>query len=91
VPAAFGAALVALFAALPEVLITAVAGLALIGPLTGALGAALGEERDRAAAVVTLVVTASGLTLFGIGAPFWGLAGGICVLGLAALARRFSS
>jgi benzoate membrane transport protein len=39
-------------------------------------------------ATVAFVVTASGLTLFGIGAAFWGLLGGLIVLGLDHLRRR---
>lgn len=40
--------------------------------------AAMSESSSREAAIITFIVTASGLTLFGIGAAFWGLvAGGI--------------
>ncbi len=84
--AALGAALVALFATFPAALIKTIAGLGLIGALTGALGSALAEDRHRFAAVTAFVVTASGLTLFGIGAAFWGLVAGLTVLGLDRLA-----
>lgn len=77
--AAAGAALVALFAAFPGALVKTVAGLGLIGALTGALATALADERHRFAAVVTFAVSASGLTLFGIGAAFWGLVAGLAV------------
>lgn len=87
--AAFGASLVAVFAALPQALIATVAGLALIGPLTHALTAALADERERFAAILTFAVTASGVGFFDIGAAFWGLAAGLIALGLAAGARRF--
>ncbi len=86
--ALFGASLVELFAAMPPALITTVAGVALIGPLGGALAAALAVERQRFAAVLTLVVTASGVSVLGIGAPFWGLLAGLIVLGLDGLAAR---
>lgn len=86
--AIFGASLVELFAAMPPALITTVAGVALIGPLGGALAAALAVERQRFAAVLTLVVTASGVSVLGIGAPFWGLLAGLIVLGLDGLAAR---
>ncbi len=85
--AAFGTSLVGLFAAMPPALIVTVAGLALIAPLTGALGGAMSGEGDRIPAVVTFVVTASGLSLFGIGSAFWGLAGGLAVAGLGRLTR----
>lgn len=78
--AALGASLVALFAVFPAALIKTIAGLGLLGPLTGALGSALGNERQRFAAVVTFGVTASGITLAGIGAAFWGLVAGLLVL-----------
>ncbi|MER5425391.1 benzoate/H(+) symporter BenE family transporter [Streptosporangium roseum] len=60
----------------PPVLIEAVAGLALIGALASAITAAVAEPEGREAAVVTFVVTASGLTLLGVGAAFWGLVAG---------------
>ncbi|AWS48033.1 benzoate/H(+) symporter BenE family transporter [Streptosporangium sp. 'caverna'] len=65
----------------PPVLIEAVAGLALIGALASAITAAIAEPEGREAAVITFVVTASGLTLLGVGAAFWGLvAGGLMML-----------
>ncbi|TDU03877.1 benzoate membrane transport protein [Streptomyces sp. 846.5] len=74
----------ALLAAAPPLLIEAVAGLALLGTLGSALGAAVAEEKGREAAVVTFAVTASGVSALGIGSPFWGLAAGLVfyVLGL---------
>jgi benzoate membrane transport protein len=58
------------------VLIEAVAGLALLGALGSALHGAVARPPVRAAAMVTLVVTASGVSLAGIGGAFWGLAAG---------------
>ncbi|MDD3446409.1 MAG: benzoate/H(+) symporter BenE family transporter, partial [Zavarzinia sp.] len=58
------------------VLIQAVAGLALVGAFGGALSAALAVPAEREAALVTLLVTASGLSFGGIGAAFWGLVAG---------------
>lgn len=77
--AVFGASVVALFASFPQALIATVAGIALSGPLVGALSAAMEIERDRFAAVTTFAVTASGLTVFGIGAAFWGLVAGLVI------------
>jgi benzoate membrane transport protein len=87
--AAFSAGLIALIAALPPELIKTVAGLALIGSFTGALSSALADEFKRFPAVLTLAVTASGLSLFGIGSAFWGLAAGLVALGLDELALRW--
>lgn len=86
--AAFSAALIGLIAALPPELIKTVAGLALMGAFAGALGSALSDDTQRFPAVTTLAVTASGLTLFGIGSAFWGLVAGLIALVLDTLALR---
>ncbi|QKC80595.1 benzoate/H(+) symporter BenE family transporter [Mesorhizobium sp. NZP2077] len=86
--AIFGASLVAIFAVLPQSLIVLVAGLALMASLANALAIALKDEGDRMAATVTFVVTATGLTLFGVGAAFWGLIAGLVVLFLDMLKKR---
>jgi len=57
----------------PPILIQAVAGLALIGAFGGALMGAVQDETGRIPALVTFLVTASGLSFAGIGSPFWGL------------------
>lgn len=66
----------AVAAAAPPVLIQAVAGLALIGAFGNALTAALARPAERESALVTFLVTASGLSVAGIGAAFWGLLAG---------------
>jgi benzoate membrane transport protein len=86
--AAFGAALVALLAAMPKALIATFAGLGLVGALQGALTGALKEESERFPAVLTLAVTASGIALFGVGAAFWGLVAGMAALAAQNLARK---
>ena len=75
----FGATVAALLAAFPRELVVAIAGIALLGTLGGSLATALHEEDEREAALVTFLVTASGLALFGIGAAFWGLLAGVVV------------
>lgn len=77
--ALFGATLAGVFAALPRELIAALAGLALLGAILGGLSAALAEPAQRDAALITFLCTASGMSLAGLGAAFWGL-----VIGLAA-------
>ncbi|GAA3422102.1 benzoate/H(+) symporter BenE family transporter [Streptosporangium vulgare] len=65
----------------PPLLVEAVAGLALLGALASAVASAVADPEGREAAAVTFVVTASGLTLLGVGAAFWGLvAGGLMTL-----------
>jgi benzoate membrane transport protein len=79
---ALGATFATAFIAVsPPLLIQAVAGLALLGSLGGALTSALSEEKDRLPALVTFVTAASGVSFGGIGAAFWGLvAGGALML-----------
>ena len=75
------AGLIAAFAAAaPPLLIEAVAGLALLGALAAALAAAAAAEDHRDAAVVTLVVSASGVAPLGVSAPVWGLVAGLALL-----------
>lgn len=69
----FGATVVGLFAALPVELVMAIAGLALLGTIGNSLTVALANEQERDAALLTFMITASGLALFGIGSAFWGL------------------
>jgi benzoate membrane transport protein len=79
-----GAAVVGVFAAFPKALVLAVAALALLGTIGNGLASALADEPQRDAAVITFLVTLSGLTVAGIGAPFWAVLAG----GLALLLRR---
>ncbi|SEM20733.1 benzoate membrane transport protein [Pseudoxanthomonas sp. GM95] len=76
----FGATVVTLLAAFPKELVMAIAGIALLGTLGSSLAGALKDEGSREAALVTFLITASGLTLAGIGAAFWGLLGGVLTL-----------
>ena len=86
--ALFGASLVGLFGALPPALLATVAGTALLGSLAGATGTALAADKDRFAAAGTLAVTASGVTLRGVGSAFWGLCSGLLVLAVERFFRR---
>ena len=76
----FGATVGAVFAAFPKELVLVIAGLALFGTIGNGLAAALANEREREPALVTFLVTASGVTLFGIGAAFWGLVAGVIAM-----------
>ena len=79
--ALFGASLVGLFGALPPALLATVAGTALLGSMAGAMGSALAADKERFAAAGTLAVTASGITLMGVGSAFWGLCFGLAGAG----------
>ncbi|NQW09925.1 MAG: benzoate/H(+) symporter BenE family transporter [Alphaproteobacteria bacterium] len=77
----------AFVAASPPLLIQAVAGLALLGSLAGAASKALQNSDEHIPAIVTFVTTASGLSILGIGAAFWGLIAGGAMLALIKLKR----
>jgi benzoate membrane transport protein len=75
----FGATVASLFMAFPSALIVGIAGLALLSTIGGSLSSALEDVASRDAALVTFLVTASGVSLWGLGSAFWGL-----LLGMAA-------
>jgi benzoate membrane transport protein len=82
-----GSAVVGLIAAFPPELVLAVAGLALLGTIGGGLALAMQDEHSREPALVTYLVTASGLTLGGVGAAFWGVVAGALALAVQRLRR----
>ncbi|MGQ7248694.1 benzoate/H(+) symporter BenE family transporter [Halomonas sp. V046] len=69
----FAGTIVALFAALPGAFVAVLAGLALIGAIMSNLVGVIQADDHREASVITFMVTASGMTLFGLGAAFWGV------------------
>lgn len=69
-------AVAGLIAAFPQALVLAVAGLALLGPIGAGLSAAMRDEHSREPALITFLVTLSGLTLAGVGSAFWGIVAG---------------
>ena len=75
--ALFGGTVVSLFFAFPNEFIVAIAGIAMIGTMGSSLHLALAEESQREPAIMTILVSASGFTLFGVGSAFWGLLAGI--------------
>jgi benzoate membrane transport protein len=76
----FGATVAAVFAAFPKELVAALAGIALLGTIGNSLAVAMREEVEREPALVTFLVTASGLSMAGIGSAFWGLVAGVVTL-----------
>jgi benzoate membrane transport protein len=78
-----------LVSATPPLLITTVAGLAMLGALVSAIAASLEEPSTRVVAIVTFLVVVSGIVLVGIGSAFWGLiVGGVVMLWLGWHRRR---
>ena len=87
----FGAAVTGVLLAFPKELVAAIAGLALLGTIGSGLAAAVKDEAHREAAVITFLVTLSGVTLWGIGSAFWGVVAGAVALGIANLGRKAQS
>ena len=75
-----GATVVGLFNAFPSEFVLALAGLALLSTIANSLNTAVTETSTREAAIITFLVTASGMTIFGIGSAFWGLVAGYVAL-----------
>jgi benzoate membrane transport protein len=83
----FGAIVTALLAAFPKELIAAIAGLALLGTISAGLATALGDEKHREAAIITFLVTLSGVVIAGVGSAFWGVVAGTLALFVQNLRR----
>lgn len=84
----YAAVVTGLLLAFPQALVLAVAGFALLGSIAGGLSVALADERRREAAIVTFLVTLSGVTLAGVGSAFWGVVAGAAVLLVQKLPSR---
>ena len=76
----FGAVVTGLLTAFPKELVVAIAGLALLGSIGGGLHTALADERHREAALITFLVTLSGVVVAGVGSAFWGVVAGAVAL-----------
>jgi len=83
----FGAVVTGLLTAFPPELVVAIAGLALLGSIGSGLATALQGEAHREAALITFLVTLSGVTLGGIGSAFWGVVAGSVALLVQHLGR----
>ncbi|MEL6261561.1 MAG: benzoate/H(+) symporter BenE family transporter, partial [Cyanobacteria bacterium J06626_6] len=81
----FGGTVGAIFAALPGELVSVIAGIALLSTIGKGLVTALDNETEREPALITFLVTASGMTLLGIGSAFWGLVTGVLATAIARL------
>ena len=76
----FGAVVTGLLTAFPKELVVAIAGLALLGTIGNGLSVALRDEGHREAALITFLVTLSGVVIAGIGSAFWGVVAGALAL-----------
>lgn len=87
---AFASTIVTLFSAIPPGMISALAGVALLGALQGSMFDSMHQGNYQPAvieaALITLVVTVSGIQPFGIVSAFWGILVGVVSFGI--LRRR---
>ena len=76
----FGALVTGLLTSFPKELVVAIAGIALLSTIGNGLASALRDERHREPALITFLVTLSGITLMDIGSAFWGVVVGSLAL-----------
>ncbi len=84
----FGAAITGVLTAFPMELVAAIAGLALLGTIGSSLALALQDESHREAALVTFLVTLSGVAIAGVGSAFWGVVAGGLAIAVQQYGRR---
>lgn len=84
----FGAVVTGLLTAFPKELVVAIAGLALLGTIGSGLSVALRDEGHREAALITFLVTLSGVVIAGVGSAFWGVVAGSLALFVQQYAKR---
>ncbi len=84
----FGATVTGLLTAFPKELVAAIAGLALLGTIGSGLAQAVKDEPTREAALITFLVTLSGVVIAGIGSAFWGVVAGVLALFVQQYARK---
>lgn len=83
-----GAAVSGLLSAFPKELVAAIAGIALLGTIANAMAQALQDEAGREAAIITFLVTLSGVVIAGVGSAFWGVVAGGAAIAVQQYKRR---
>ncbi len=86
----FGAAITSVLTAFPKELVAVIAGLALLGTIANGLTAALRDENQREAALITFLVTLSGIVIAGVGSALWGVVAGGIAIAVQQYGRRLS-
>ena len=84
----FGVAITGVLSAFPKELVAAIAGLALLGTIANGLASALQDDAHREAALITFLVTLSGIVIAGVGSAFWGVVAGGLALAVQQYGRR---
>jgi benzoate membrane transport protein len=87
----FGAVVTGVLTSFPKELVVAIAGIALLSTIGNGLASSLKNETHREAALITFLVTLSGVTLMGIGSAFWGVVAGSFALFVQQYGRSTSS
>jgi benzoate membrane transport protein len=72
-----GGTIIALLASFPKEMVSCLAGLALLSAISSSISTAVSEVKYREAAMITFLVTISGVQFFGIASAFWGIVAGI--------------
>jgi benzoate membrane transport protein len=85
-----GGAFIGVLMSFPKELIAAIAGLALLGTIGSGLAAAVQDESHREAAIITFLVTLSGVVIAGVGSAFWGVVAGAVALFVQQYGKRQS-
>lgn len=85
-----GGAFIGVLMSFPKELIAAIAGLALLGTIGNGLAVAVQDESHREAAIITFLVTLSGVVIVGVGSAFWGVVAGAVALFVQQYGKRTS-
>ncbi len=85
-----GGAFIGVLMSFPKELIAAIAGLALLGTIGSGLAVAVQDESHREAAIITFLVTLSGVVIAGVGSAFWGVVAGAVALFVQQYGKRKS-
>ena len=88
VMAIFAGYLMKVFSYLPSALIYSLAGIALFTTITNSIQQSLSENKMSEAAIITFLVTASSLDLWGINSVLWGLIAGSLTLLVQKLVKK---
>ena len=83
-----GGAFIGVLMSFPKELIAAIAGLALLGTIGNGLALAVQDESHREAAIITFLVTLSGVVIAGVGSAFWGVVAGTVALFVQRYSKR---
>ena len=84
----FGTSITGALRAFPPQLVHIVAALALLPAVGNGLHAMTADTRHRDAAVITFVVTLSGVTVARVGSPLWGVVAGATAIAISSFRSR---